>query len=46
MEHTLTAPHDGVVTDIGAAIGEQVPIGAQLFVIEPPDPAAGSEGPS
>ena len=45
MEHTLTAPRDGVVTRIGAAVGEQVPIGAQLFAIAA-DPSAGSEGPS
>jgi len=45
MEHTLTAPHDGVVARIGAVVGERVPIGARLFVIDapgPPDP--GSEG--
>jgi acetyl/propionyl-CoA carboxylase alpha subunit len=40
MEHTLTAPHDGVVAQVGARVGEQVPIGAQLFVIENPADAA------
>jgi acetyl-CoA/propionyl-CoA carboxylase biotin carboxyl carrier protein len=34
MEHTLTAPGDGVIARIGAAVGEQVPIGAQLFEID------------
>ncbi|MBS2963618.1 ATP-grasp domain-containing protein [Actinocrinis puniceicyclus] len=36
MEHTLTAPHDGVVTRVGACVGDQVPIGAELFVVESP----------
>ncbi len=48
MEHTLTAPHDGVVTHVGAAVGEQVSIGAELFVIEaePANAASGTEDPS
>jgi len=48
MEHTLTAPHAGVVAEIGAVVGDRVSIGAQLFLIaspatdspvtDPPDP--------
>ena len=34
MELTLTAPFDGTVTDVGAAAGEQVALGARLFVVE------------
>jgi acetyl/propionyl-CoA carboxylase alpha subunit len=45
MEHTLTAPLDGIVTQIGAAVGQQVPIGVQLFVITAPGADdTGSEG--
>jgi biotin carboxyl carrier protein len=39
MEHTLTAPCDGVVTAVGAVVGAQVPLGHPLFTVEP-DPAA------
>jgi len=48
MEHTLTAPHDGVVARVGASVGEQVSIGAELFVIdaEPTNAASGTEDPS
>ncbi|MBR7829020.1 ATP-grasp domain-containing protein [Actinospica sp. MGRD01-02] len=35
MEHTLTAPCDGVLTAIGAAVGDQVPLGHVLFEVEP-----------
>ena len=34
MEHTLTAPTDGVVSAVGAAIGDQVPLGHVLFHVE------------
>jgi biotin carboxyl carrier protein len=34
MEHTLTAPCDGRVTEVGAAVGEQVPLGHPLFHVE------------
>ena len=34
MEHTLTAPHDGLVTEVGAAVGDQVPLGHLLFEVE------------
>ncbi|HEV2342445.1 MAG TPA: biotin/lipoyl-containing protein, partial [Actinocrinis sp.] len=50
MEHTLTAPHDGVVAQVDAAVGDRVPIGAQLFVIDTglidAGDSAGSEGSS
>jgi biotin carboxyl carrier protein len=36
MEHTLTAPCDGVVTSVGAAVGDQVPLGRTLFHVEAP----------
>ena len=35
MEHTLTAPCDGVLTEVGAAVGEQVPLGFLLFQVRP-----------
>ncbi|MES2088667.1 MAG: acetyl/propionyl/methylcrotonyl-CoA carboxylase subunit alpha [Pseudomonadota bacterium] len=34
MEHTLTAPRDGVVSEILCAVGDQVPEGAELLRIE------------
>ena len=34
MEHTLTAPSDGVVTELLCAVGDQVPEGAELLRIE------------
>ena len=34
MEHTLTAPCDGVVTEVGADVGDQVPLGHLLFHVE------------
>ena len=34
MELTLTAPFAGTVTDVDAAAGAQVPLGATLFVVE------------
>jgi acetyl-CoA/propionyl-CoA carboxylase, biotin carboxylase, biotin carboxyl carrier protein len=35
MELALTAPLDGTVTSVGAAAGEQVALGATLFVVDP-----------
>ncbi len=35
MELALAAPYDGVVTTVSAAVGQQVALGAQLFVVEP-----------
>jgi biotin carboxyl carrier protein len=39
MEVTLRAPFAGTVTSVGAGAGEQVPLGAVLFRVEPPPPA-------
>jgi len=33
MELSLTAPFDGTVTTVGVAAGEQVALGATLFVV-------------
>ena len=35
MQHTITAPTDGVVTGLAAVAGRQVESGAVLAVIEP-----------
>jgi 3-methylcrotonyl-CoA carboxylase alpha subunit len=35
MEHTLTAPIDGIIAEIAAAAGAQVAEGAKVMVIEP-----------
>jgi biotin carboxyl carrier protein len=37
MEHHVSAPDDGVVTDVHVRTGDQVPNGAVLLVIEPLD---------
>jgi 3-methylcrotonyl-CoA carboxylase alpha subunit len=37
MELALTAPHDGVVTQVGATVGEQVKQGALLLTVEAAD---------
>ncbi|MFY0409050.1 biotin carboxylase N-terminal domain-containing protein [Solicola sp. PLA-1-18] len=34
MQHTVTAPHDGVVTTLTAAVGDQVESGAVLAVVD------------
>jgi acetyl-CoA/propionyl-CoA carboxylase biotin carboxyl carrier protein len=34
MEHTLAAPHDGVVAELNAAAGQQVALDEVLAVIE------------
>jgi 3-methylcrotonyl-CoA carboxylase alpha subunit len=34
MEHTITAPHAGVVSQLYFSAGEQVAEGAQLLAIE------------
>ena len=34
MQHTVTAPHDGVVTDLPVTVGEQVAAGAVLAVVQ------------
>ena len=33
MELALKAPFAGTVTEVGAAVGDQVPIGLTLFVV-------------
>ncbi|MGL4294933.1 MAG: acetyl-CoA carboxylase biotin carboxyl carrier protein subunit, partial [Aestuariivirga sp.] len=33
MEHVLTAPRDGIVSDVAGAAGEQVAQGARLVVV-------------
>jgi len=35
MEHTITAPADGIVTDIHFEAGEQVRAGDELLTLEP-----------
>jgi propionyl-CoA carboxylase alpha chain len=35
MEHPMTAPEDGIVTEVHVAVGEQVESGALLLVVEP-----------
>jgi 3-methylcrotonyl-CoA carboxylase alpha subunit len=35
MEHSLTAPRDGVVAGIHTAVGDQVQLGACLIQLEP-----------
>ena len=40
MEHTLTAPTDGVVTELLCAVGDQVPEGAELLRIDAQGAAA------
>lgn len=37
MEHSITAPFDGIVREIGPALGDQVPHDALLVRIEAPD---------
>lgn len=37
MEHALTAPFDGIVGEIGVAVGDQVTADAVLAVVEAPD---------
>ena len=40
MELALKAPFAGTVTEVGAAAGEQVALGATLFVVEPEEEAS------
>ena len=39
MELPLRAPHDGVVDEVDAAAGRQVPLGHPLFHVSPHVPA-------
>jgi biotin carboxyl carrier protein len=38
MEHTLSAPYDGTVTRIAAAVAERVAAGAILVELAPREP--------
>ena len=35
MELALKAPFAGTVTDVGAGVGDQVALGARLFLVAP-----------
>ncbi|MGZ4467724.1 MAG: acetyl/propionyl/methylcrotonyl-CoA carboxylase subunit alpha [Nocardioidaceae bacterium] len=37
MQHTVSAPHDGVVTELPVRVGDQVASGAVLAVVQPPE---------
>jgi propionyl-CoA carboxylase alpha chain len=39
MQHTVSAPHDGVVTEIDVTVGQQVEAGAVMAVVSTPDDA-------
>jgi propionyl-CoA carboxylase alpha chain len=39
MEHTITAPSDGVLSSLNVTTGQQVEVGAILAVVEAPDGA-------
>ena len=42
MEHTITAPSDGVVTQLDVTVGQQVEVGTVLARVQ--NPAAAEEG--
>jgi propionyl-CoA carboxylase alpha chain len=33
MEHTVTAPHGGTVTEVGVSVGEAVQVGTVLAIV-------------
>jgi propionyl-CoA carboxylase alpha chain len=37
MQHTITAPHAGTVTELDVAVGDQVAGGAVLVVVDNPE---------
>jgi len=37
MEHTITAPADGVLTQLSVSVGQQVEVGAVLARVEKPE---------
>jgi propionyl-CoA carboxylase alpha chain len=37
MEHTITAPSDGVLSSLNVATGQQVEVGAVLAIVEAPE---------
>jgi pyruvate carboxylase subunit A/propionyl-CoA carboxylase alpha chain len=41
MEHTVTAPTDGVLAELHVAAGQQVEVGAVLARVEDPDSPEG-----
>lgn len=43
MEHTITAPADGVVTQLDVHVGQQVDVGTVLARVENPDAGEGEE---
>lgn len=43
MEHIITAPNDGVLTDLHVAVGTQVEVGAILAFVGQHDPQDGTE---
>ncbi|MCW2824716.1 MAG: carbamoyl-phosphate synthase subunit [Aeromicrobium sp.] len=44
MELALVAPYDGIVTHVGAAPGDQVPIKHHLFTVDPNPPPSSASG--
>jgi acetyl/propionyl-CoA carboxylase alpha subunit len=42
MEHTITAPSDGVLSSLNVTTGQQVEVGAVLAIVEAPGPDAGA----
>jgi len=44
MEHHMTAPFDGTVTEVRVTVGGQVENGAVLLVIEPDEVEVEGEG--
>jgi biotin carboxyl carrier protein len=43
MEHHMTAPFDGTVTEVRVTVGGQVENGAVLLVIEPDEVEGGGD---
>ena len=43
MEHTITAPADGVVTQLDVSVGQQVDVGTVLARVENPAQAEGEQ---
>jgi propionyl-CoA carboxylase alpha chain len=41
MEHAVTAPTDGVLTELDVQVGQQVDLGAVLARVEPPSSPGG-----
>jgi biotin carboxyl carrier protein len=43
MEHTITAPSDGVLAELNVDTGQQVEVGAVLARVESPESASEGE---